>query len=372
MTTPNLSLPELIASQAQPHVTVNTALRRLDALVQAAVISQTNTPPGTPADGDAYLVGAAPTGAWVGHAQELVVLIGGGWTFLTPAAGWLVYNLGDGEHYRCESDSPLSWAIFQSGSGGGALADLTDVNVPASPEPDDGDVLTWDAANNEWVAAPASGGGGGETYLSQRRVYSVIDERATPPGSPTEGDTYLMNRSGAAPTGAWSGWSRGNLAYYNGTAWEQVSVRVADVIYKVDAAEFWYCTSAATPRVYKPLGDDTRWPIYKATSPGSSEVIGRYVFTRNVVIPADFAGSQGSVGANPSSTFVLDVELDGSPIGTITISTGGAFTFDNSASKYGAGAGSVLEVKAPSTTNGSIARIALTLVFPAYAPIIPF
>ena len=328
MTTPNLSLPELVASQAQPHLTLNNALRRLDALVQASVISQTNTPPGTPAEGDRYIVGSSPTGAWAGHAGEIATLIGGGWTFTVPAAGWFVYNQGAGDYYSCDGGSPLTWTVFE-------------------------------------------GGGGGETYLSQRRVYSVIDERATPPGSPTEGDTYLMNRSGDALSGAWSAWSRGNLAYYNGSAWEQVSVRVADVIYKVDAAEFWYCTSAATPRVYKPLGDDTRWPIYKSTSPGSSEVIGRYVFTRNVVIPADFAGSQGSVGANPSSTFVLGVELDGSPIGTITISTGGAFTFDNSASEYGGGAGSVLEVKAPSTTNGSIARIALTLVFPAYASI-PF
>ena len=329
MTTPNLSLPELVASQAQPHLTLNNALRRLDALVQASVISETNTPPGSPAEGDAYIVGSSPTGAWADHAGEIATLIGGGWTFTVPAAGWFVYNQGAGDYYSCDGGTTPTWTVFEGG------------------------------------------GGGGETYLSQRRVYSVIDERATPPGSPTEGDTYLMNRSGDALSGAWSGWSRGNLAYYNGTAWEQVSVRVADVIYKVDAAEFWYCTSAATPRMYKPLGDDTRWPIYKATSPGSSEVIGRYVFTRNVVIPADFAGSQGSVGANPSSTFVLGVELDGSPIGTITISTGGAFTFDNSASEYGGGAGSVLEVIAPSTTNGSIARIALTLVFPAYASI-PF
>jgi hypothetical protein len=365
MTTPNLSLPELVASQAQPHITVNTALRRLDALVQAGVISQTNTPPGSPADGDAYLVGSSPTGAWSGHAQEVAVLIGGGWTFLTPAPGWLVYNAGDGEHYRCESDSPLSWAIFQSGSGGGALADLSDVNVPASPEPDDGDVLTWDAANNEWIAAAPSGGG--STYLSERRVFHVKSELSSPPGSPSTGDTHLLKRSGSL-SGAWSAWTRGNLAYYNGSAWEQVAVALSDIIWHDGYSELWrVANSTASPRQYAPISADVAWPIYKAAAPTSSEVIAAYVVTRDVLIPDDFEGSYGSVGTNPASSFVMDVEVDGSAAGTITVSTSGVFTF--SASSSDAYAGSIIEVIAPSSVDGSIARIAITLAFPAIATI---
>ena len=46
------------------------------------------------------------------------------------------------------------------GGGGGAseLDDLTDVDAPS---PADGDVLTWDSATSEWVAAAPTGGGGG-------------------------------------------------------------------------------------------------------------------------------------------------------------------------------------------------------------------
>jgi hypothetical protein len=368
MTTPNLSLPELIASQAQPHVTVNTALRRLDALVQAAVISQTNTPPGSPADGDAYLVGAAPTGAWVGHAQELAVLIGGGWTFLTPAAGWLVYNQGDGEHYRCESDSPLSWAIFQSGSGGGALADLTDVNVPASPEPDDGDVLTWDAANNEWVAAPASGG---SSYLSERRVFYVTSQRGSPVGSPATGRMDLINLGGASPSGAWSGWTRGNLAYYNGTSWEQVSVAVGDIIWLNSVSAFWTVT-ALGPIVYAPLDPGLRIPLYKAAAPTSSEVLLAYVVPGDFRIPDDFVASVGAVGVNPSSSFVMDVKVDGSSIGSITVATDGTFTFSTTGTTEDLAQGSLVEIVAPSSTDANIRRIAITLIFPAIVPVIPF
>lgn len=44
---PNLALPYLAAGQAQKHVTVNEALRLLDALVQAAVESAAlSAPPG--------------------------------------------------------------------------------------------------------------------------------------------------------------------------------------------------------------------------------------------------------------------------------------------------------------------------------------
>lgn len=329
MTTPNLSLPELVASQAQPHVTLNNALRRLDALVQASVISQTNTPPGSPAEGDTYIVGGSPTGAWAGHDGEIATLIGGGWTFTVPAAGWLVYDHDESAYYSCDGGSPPSWSVFSGG-----------------------------------------GGGGGETYVGQRRIFYVIDEQTSPPGSPTEGDTYLLQRSDSL-SGAWSSFMRGNLAYYNGTAWEEIAMRFGDLIWHPDYDEFWYCSNTGSdPRQYTPTESPLRLSAFKAAAPTSSEVIAAYVFTRNCAIPENFVGSQGAVGANPAASFEMIVRLDESPIGTITVSTGGEFTFD-SASTYGAGAGSILDVVAPSSTDGSIARIALTLVFPAYAPI-PF
>ncbi|MGC4023892.1 MAG: DUF2793 domain-containing protein [Mesorhizobium sp.] len=56
--TSNLALPYILPSQAQKHVTHNEALRRLDALVQLAVVSRaTGTPPASPTEGDRYIVG---------------------------------------------------------------------------------------------------------------------------------------------------------------------------------------------------------------------------------------------------------------------------------------------------------------------------
>lgn len=41
----------------------------------------TNTPPGSPAVGDQYIVGGSPTGAWAGHGGELATWIFGAWRF---------------------------------------------------------------------------------------------------------------------------------------------------------------------------------------------------------------------------------------------------------------------------------------------------
>lgn len=90
---PNLGLPFLAAGQAQKHVTLNAALSVLDALVQLAVTSAALTaPPGSPAEGDRYIVAASPTGDWTGQAKAVAVFQGGAWEFHAPDEGWLAWN----------------------------------------------------------------------------------------------------------------------------------------------------------------------------------------------------------------------------------------------------------------------------------------
>ena len=93
---PRLSLPYLLPNQAQKHVTLNDALRRLDAIVQARILSMEQiAAPDAPSDGDAYVLpdGAYP-GAWsAGHAGQLAVYQDGSWAFISPQAGWLVFDL---------------------------------------------------------------------------------------------------------------------------------------------------------------------------------------------------------------------------------------------------------------------------------------
>jgi hypothetical protein len=92
-TTPRLALPYILAQQAQKEVTHAAGLNRLDALVQPLVQQVgLNTPPGSPAGGQCWIVGSTPTGAWAGQANKLAQRIGGAWAFHTPFVGLVVFD----------------------------------------------------------------------------------------------------------------------------------------------------------------------------------------------------------------------------------------------------------------------------------------
>ena len=89
----NLALPYLAASQSQKHVTVNEGLRYLDVLVQISVKSAAlSAPPGSPADGQRWIIGPAPTGTWAGRATQIAAWQDGAWVFYAPKDGWLAWN----------------------------------------------------------------------------------------------------------------------------------------------------------------------------------------------------------------------------------------------------------------------------------------
>lgn len=48
-------------------------------------------PPGSPAAGDTYIVGASATGAWATHDKEVAVWSGSAWVFYTPRTGWVAF-----------------------------------------------------------------------------------------------------------------------------------------------------------------------------------------------------------------------------------------------------------------------------------------
>lgn len=92
--TTQLGLPLLQPSQAQKHVTVNDAMMVLDTVVQLSVKdSVLNAPPLLPTEGDRYIVGPAPTGAWSGMARQVGAWVGGAWVFHQPQDGWIAWDI---------------------------------------------------------------------------------------------------------------------------------------------------------------------------------------------------------------------------------------------------------------------------------------
>jgi hypothetical protein len=123
-TSTNLALPYLAPAQAQKHVTVNEALRRLDALVQLGVVSAATTAqPASPADGAVYVLPPGKTGAaWGAMANHaLAYWRDGAWEQITPREGWLAWAQ-DANQLLAFDGAAWSQAAVRAGLGLGAAA----------------------------------------------------------------------------------------------------------------------------------------------------------------------------------------------------------------------------------------------------------
>lgn len=137
--TPNLNLPYIMPAQAQKHVTHNEAIRALDALVQLSVLDRDLTgPPGSPVDGDRYIVAAVATDEWSGKENQIAAWQDNAWVFFAPAEGWLAWI--------ADEDVLLVWdgADWVLSSASLNPAPLVGVNTSA------------DAANRLAVSSPNS------------------------------------------------------------------------------------------------------------------------------------------------------------------------------------------------------------------------
>lgn len=108
-------------------------LRTQQALIQANVKSLAlSTPPGSPSNGDTYIVGGSPTGAWTGFANYVAYwaidtqdgtsitpnINTGAWEFYAPVQGWQVFDQNTGAAWRYNGSA---WVLASS------------LKVPVSP-----------------------------------------------------------------------------------------------------------------------------------------------------------------------------------------------------------------------------------------------
>lgn len=98
-TTDRLDLPLLASGQAQKELTHNEALTRLSFASQTSVVAVAPAgEPSSPAAGQCWIVGAAPSGAWAGRAHHLACWTANGWRFLAPFDGLTAWSVADGKY----------------------------------------------------------------------------------------------------------------------------------------------------------------------------------------------------------------------------------------------------------------------------------
>ena len=120
--TTRLELPLLQPAQAQKHVTVNEALARLDALALLVLEGRgTLEPPAAAIEGQAWALGAAPSGDWDGQGGRIAVRLGGGWIFATPRAGWRAWVADEGVQAVFDGSAWRGGVLALSPSGAGSF-----------------------------------------------------------------------------------------------------------------------------------------------------------------------------------------------------------------------------------------------------------
>jgi hypothetical protein len=278
-----------------------TFLQMIDALVQAAVISKTlATPPGSPTNGDRYIVAASPTGVWTGWAGRIAVwttddpgFLSGHWQSYTPNAGWLVYNVADTTFYVY---SGSAWAALAAG-GSSTLAGDTDVLLTS---PANNDVLTYETSSTKWKNKP-----------------------------PVTGVTAFTGLSDVP-------------ASYTSAGGKAVEVN-----------------TGATALVFSTKPFDVA-----VLAPGvgtNSQILLRVKLARAVTFPASATLSQATASAAATGSTTFTLKKNGSSFATVNYAASASSGTWTQASDSVFAAGDLLEIDGPATADATLADVGITL-----------
>ena len=202
--TSRLNLPLLAPSQAQKHVTVNEALSRLDALVQLALASVTQTtPPLSPMEGDAYGVPVGAVNDWAGQEGQIAVFVNAGWAFVPATQGMRAYVVDQGFYASFNGTDWVEGMQSLSPSGAGMIQRTIEIDH----------VIGAGATSNVPFALPAQSVVFGVTG----RVTTAITGTATgfSPGVAASSNRYGSGLS--LPQGSWLRGLTGTPVTYYGS-----------------------------------------------------------------------------------------------------------------------------------------------------------
>ena len=212
-------------SQQQKEATFNEALALLDMLTNALILDRDlATPPGSPTDGDLYIVGPAASGDWAGKDGQLAAYYQG-WWFLTAPEGFLAL-VDDEETFLYYSDG--SWLTLAAGGAGGGLwsidAPATEVtNHKNLGNTDEGKLISIDGGgvNDALVVLPLASSVENDTVITIRKDTGEDTSNLLFHGYPNNMLLYSEELDNAA-------WAKANLTVVADQTLDQDSNNIMD------------------------------------------------------------------------------------------------------------------------------------------------
>jgi hypothetical protein len=210
--TPKIGAPELAVSQASKETTHNEALRYLEQGANHFAIKDQDlsTPPGSPADGDAYIVQGPGSGAWSAYQHgDIAFYMSSAWVRIVPKAGFTALVVDeDALHYYDTGTSPGTWELVSAVPAGSI--DLDDLGDVIAPTPADEDFLQYESSSPAgWynrTRAAADLGYLGAPQMSDQDDYTLTLADNGKHYYHTSGSTHTLtipaNASVAFPVGA--------------------------------------------------------------------------------------------------------------------------------------------------------------------------
>lgn len=162
----------------------NANQRRAEAFFRGGAISYQATPPGSPAEGNVYIVLTPGSGAWSGQNEKVAEWLNGAWTFYTPLLNdTLVVSNPSPTQYRYNG---TAWVTFGSGSGSSSSPPIATL-LHQAPDPASvpGAVVLFARPDNLLYKKVPNGtttlveGGGASSLLPQS---STVTTATLPPG----------------------------------------------------------------------------------------------------------------------------------------------------------------------------------------------
>lgn len=183
------------AGSLQTDALQNAQLDYFAAWLNCVVLSVGDTaPPGSPTNGDRYIVGASATGEWATHDDALAVYRDG-WQFYAPTEGVWVKDLDSGDDYEFVGSGP-DWQV-KSGGGTGAATVVTEAGSSRDMAPSDaGDYIRYTGTGAKTCTFDdADGFSADEEYHIANRAASgnlTLTEAGTMTLNPPKGGTLVL------------------------------------------------------------------------------------------------------------------------------------------------------------------------------------